>query len=734
MNQIVPKSVNFTELVKNSNTTLSLNCESKIVDKLSEEFTEQEQQWYIANLFVYMNYHPTNDYPINLENVFKMIGFAHKKNAKRTLENNFTVDDDYKIRVLPKEQSSWGGSGGEEIMLNVDTFKNLCMMAKTDKGKEIRKYYVKLENIYNAIVKEELTNKQQQLEQNTKLLEDKEEELERTKKELEKTSKLKVKKWYDCEPGHTVYGFKSNESKNNSLITIGKSRNIKQRESSYMTHNQDGKMFYIRKCYNCDLTEKVLHHILDKYRCESKREWFDIPEQLATYVIDLVCDFLDTFIGCSEKLPEYKLKEFIQDLPVNYLDYKMVFEEETPIQERIPEIGINENIKDYEKFLEDCCDVGIEDIFALPSEVISAYRIWSKGSRTRSSINELNNYIKSRFQKKDMFLANLGTRSTVLIGIRPKELKFQPNDANNLSMLEEFCIQECVTNYSNKINIDEFVDTYKQWLQIRGETWDENTQEMKKRLSKQFLVEYYSSVCCIWGIQLKTSPPPTYHSRQNTCNKIYQIDFETKEIMEIINGLAEASRKFSLLPEILSHKIRYQKMFVYDNKRILLVYDKPNLEHIGVKRNLRYKPIYKFNLESKRLIESYKTIVEAAKLNGLSKHTISKYIKIQQIFNTKRDGGGEDVVLTHDETFDDETVTKIKRKNDNNTSGVIRIRPCKIIHKVDYETNEVLDTYHGILDAATKLRSGTCTVCRHLKSGKKLKMKKDGRFVLLRYG
>jgi phage anti-repressor protein len=34
------------------------------------------------------------------------------------------------------------------IMLNVDTFKNLCMLVKSDKAKEIRKYYVKLENIY----------------------------------------------------------------------------------------------------------------------------------------------------------------------------------------------------------------------------------------------------------------------------------------------------------------------------------------------------------------------------------------------------------------------------------------------------------------------------------------------------------------------------------------------------------------------------------------------------------
>ena len=41
-------------------------------------------------------------------------------------------------------------------MLNVDTFKNLCMIVKTEKGKAIRQYYVKLENIYNKFIKEEM--------------------------------------------------------------------------------------------------------------------------------------------------------------------------------------------------------------------------------------------------------------------------------------------------------------------------------------------------------------------------------------------------------------------------------------------------------------------------------------------------------------------------------------------------------------------------------------------------
>ena len=103
-----------------------------------------------------MNYHPTNDFPINLENVFKMIGFANKGNAMKTIKSNFIKDEDYKIVIFRTEKNlnaekagqhtrNLGGAGlnKEMVMLNVDTFKNLCMIAKTDKGKEIRKYYVK---------------------------------------------------------------------------------------------------------------------------------------------------------------------------------------------------------------------------------------------------------------------------------------------------------------------------------------------------------------------------------------------------------------------------------------------------------------------------------------------------------------------------------------------------------------------------------------------------------------
>jgi hypothetical protein len=82
-NIIKPTVVNFKELLENN--SIDLNFQSKLMDELNINFTEYEHKWYRANLYMYLNYHPTDDYPINLDGVYKMVGFANKGNAKRTL-------------------------------------------------------------------------------------------------------------------------------------------------------------------------------------------------------------------------------------------------------------------------------------------------------------------------------------------------------------------------------------------------------------------------------------------------------------------------------------------------------------------------------------------------------------------------------------------------------------------------------------------------------------------------
>ena len=127
--------------------------------------------------------------------------------------------------VLPKEH---GQSAVEQIMLNIDTFKNMCMLVKTEKSKEIRRYYVKLENIYNKIIKEEIENTKNLLKEKEQLLLQKNNELE--EKDTKHTQDLKLNRHkillqkFDNKNCVYLCEIKSN------LIKIGSSHDINTRK------------------------------------------------------------------------------------------------------------------------------------------------------------------------------------------------------------------------------------------------------------------------------------------------------------------------------------------------------------------------------------------------------------------------------------------------------------------------------------------------------------------------
>ena len=567
------KTINFDELVKNSNTTISLNLQTKMVDLLNDEFTEQEQQWYIANLYVYMNYHPTNDFPINLEHVFKMIGFANKGNAMKTIKSNFTLDEDYRILLFRTEKQVHGGHNKDDIMLNVDTFKNLCMIAKTEKGKEIRKYYVKLENIYNKIIKEEIEEQKILQENTTKLLEEKQVELERTKKQLETKTKLKVKKWYDTEPGDTVYAVKNNNS-----IKIGKTQKVKNRETHYVND-----MFYIRKCYNCDLAEKVIHHILDKHRIENNKEYFDISDDLAIYTIDIVCDFLDKFINYSEELPQSNIKE---NFKISLELIKNISNEvKEPIQTNIVKQNIIINIKDvqynnpneFDKFITEYCELG-EDYFTSPYDLLGAFRMWCRGALCTSDIrHKFSVYMKEKFVFKDKFIADYGSRFQIYVGIRPKKLEFNPDDNNNIKKYEEFFVEKCHVGYTFRIKYSNFLDTYKQWLKDIYPGYElkkDEIIELKAYFNRKFLITTLPGVKSIglWGFQLKTDESPKYGLQTRKRKEVLKIDFKSNEILETYDSLIDASEKLQINNRTLWDYIKKSKVFDCNNNTIILQY------------------------------------------------------------------------------------------------------------------------------------------------------------------
>lgn len=162
-------SLNFVALVEtNPITRLNGDYNNKFVNKIKETFTETQQQLFVSSLYCYLNYHPTNDFVVDLDNIWQWLGFSQKAMAKRTMEKHFVVDKDYKTllcRLAEQKTDTRGGHNKETVLLNVQTFKLFCIKADTKKAHEIHEYFIKLEELMQTIVQEESNELKLQLEQ-----------------------------------------------------------------------------------------------------------------------------------------------------------------------------------------------------------------------------------------------------------------------------------------------------------------------------------------------------------------------------------------------------------------------------------------------------------------------------------------------------------------------------------------------------------------------------------------
>ena len=208
--------LNIVELIENhpiSKLTSTYNV--KLLDKIKTNFSDAEQQLFIGSFYCYLNYDTKKDFVVDLDNVWKWMGFSQKIHASVLLDKLFLVDIDYKIIAPPigganvesllspsREQKGRGGHNIKKIMLTIKCFKSLCLKAQTKKASEIHEYYLKMEDILHEIIEEEGTELKQKMEEQKRLLEQKTEEL-RVLPEIEKHHLLL--KEYGAIVGSLVY-------------------------------------------------------------------------------------------------------------------------------------------------------------------------------------------------------------------------------------------------------------------------------------------------------------------------------------------------------------------------------------------------------------------------------------------------------------------------------------------------------------------------------------------------
>ena len=237
--------LNIVELITcNPITKLSGTYQSKLLTKIKESFSDTEQNLFVSSFYCYLNYNKRTDFVIDLDNIWRWLGFSQKVKAKQMLEKNFIVDKDYKISLYHQVKQldvTHGGHNKETFLLNIETFKKYCMKAGTKKSTEIHDYYIKLEEILHDTLQEESDELKLQLEEKDKKIENQEKEKIREKPLLDQ---------FENNTQCVYYGMIDNVSdKNEKLIKFGNSNNLRNR---VLTHKDTYLNFRLVNAFKVD--------------------------------------------------------------------------------------------------------------------------------------------------------------------------------------------------------------------------------------------------------------------------------------------------------------------------------------------------------------------------------------------------------------------------------------------------------------------------------------------------
>jgi hypothetical protein len=306
-------SFNIVDFIENSPIAkLSHHYNNKFINKIKETFTETQQHLFVSSFYCYLHYHPTNDFVIDLDNIWGWLGFSQKNEAKRCLEKNFIIEKDYKVslsRLAEQKKDTRGGHNKQTILLNIYTFKLLCIKAGTKKANEIHEYFVKLETLLQDIVMEENNELKTQLE-NVNINFDKKLTEEKTKQKqqlLLRTHSSNISLVYIIRVKTLDQG--------QYIIKLGESRN--GIEARYKEHQKNYEECMLLDCFPVNKSkqfEHFLHHhdkirpnkVRDLHGHTNENELFLIGKELCyDTIIKIINDNITVF-------NEWKVNDIVQ--------------------------------------------------------------------------------------------------------------------------------------------------------------------------------------------------------------------------------------------------------------------------------------------------------------------------------------------------------------------------------------------------------------------------------------
>jgi phage anti-repressor protein len=193
------------------------------------------------------------EFTVDFDVAWQWLGYDKKANAKRTLTSNFERNIDFSTEM---SKTPSGGRPSEIILLTVDCFKQFCMLAQTEQGKQVRMWYLEIEKRY----RESITQPKSQLEILQELINQmvvKENEIESLKVEQkqikaaqeEHAEKIQKVEAIQLQQANEIQGLKQQIEEFNELVRNYQAGNLQQSDRNVLNElvAKLGKIVSIKK-------------------------------------------------------------------------------------------------------------------------------------------------------------------------------------------------------------------------------------------------------------------------------------------------------------------------------------------------------------------------------------------------------------------------------------------------------------------------------------------------------
>ena len=479
------ESINIVELIENNPITkLSNDYNVKLLSKIKENFTNFEQQIFLSSFYCYLNCDSKNDFVIDLDNVWKWVGYNQKVKAKILLENNFVEGNDYTKSLSQAGKQTThtkGGQNKEIFMLNVVTFKKFCLKAGTKKADEIHDYYIKLEELIQTTINEECIELKLQLTQQNQLLENVEKEKEDLKeKTILEQFPLNTQCIYIGLIDNKTLGKPNSKMYQETVIKFGQSNNLNERVKTHKKTYDNFRLYTAFKVKNkIEIENCIKKHLLLKNRLRiitindiAYRELIALDDE--EYTLEKVEQFI---------------KDIIKENEYNVENYNLLLKKNDELQNEI--YKLKHELEDKNKIIEkgdkkiNKLEYDITDEIKL--KIASNYAICKYGYYLYAYQYEDMRFVCSISRQKDFETVNNNLKDLYPNGkmICQEKCSYPLSEKNMMFVLKQNCVslgqnkfESSIDNVMKIINVsvklEEILIDQSKDLDMLSETFSNN--------------------------------------------------------------------------------------------------------------------------------------------------------------------------------------------------------------------------------------------------------------------